>query len=76
MSDVLTARIFTRRQLTDALQDQLDRLGLAIVPDHWVDDTYTSEDVEALAGAVYASAGVETDVSQLVETGDIAREVL
>ncbi|OZG57841.1 hypothetical protein BTIS_1082 [Bifidobacterium tissieri] len=71
-----TAKIITRRQLTDALQNQLDNLDLTIVPNQWTDDTYTSEDVKALADAVYEGTGIETDVTTLVETGDIPGEAV
>lgn len=71
-----TAKIITRRQLTDALQNQLDNLDLTIVPNQWGNDTYVSEDVTALADAIYESTGIETDVTPLVETGDIPGEAL
>ena len=71
-----TAKIITRRQLTDALQNQLDNLSLTIVSNQWEDDTYTSEDVKALADAVYEGTGIKTDVTPLVETGDIPGEAL
>ncbi|TPF97578.1 hypothetical protein EP30_01150 [Bifidobacterium sp. UTCIF-39] len=69
-----TARIITRPQLTTALQDQLDRLALTLVPNQWTDDTYTSEDITALADAIYDTTGIETDITPLIETGDIPQE--
>lgn len=69
-----TARIITRPQLATALQDQLDRLALTIVPNQWTDDTYTSEDITALADAVYDTTGIKTDITPLIETGDIPQE--